>query len=139
MPSQIERLGFPSTSYLRLKKWFESQTRSTSIASVVESKRLTERPAARIHRTEMETWSRRDSRKGMSQRTGQALEKGAAPATLSRGMPLEEEVDYHEKILESFGKIKVSLKMKKILNRKDFNSVDKIRRRSYRVERMGKF
>ena len=44
--SPMERLGIPSTSYLKVKQWFESQTASTSSASAEGSNRTSGRPAA---------------------------------------------------------------------------------------------
>ena len=44
--SPIEWLGIPSTSYLRVKQWFESQMASTPSASAEGSNRTSGRPAA---------------------------------------------------------------------------------------------
>ena len=44
--SPMERLGIPSTSYLKVKQWFESQTASTPSASAEGWTRTSGRPAA---------------------------------------------------------------------------------------------
>ena len=44
--SPMEKLGIPSTSYLKVKQWFESQTASTLSASAESSNRTSGRPAA---------------------------------------------------------------------------------------------
>ena len=44
--SPMERLGIPSTCYLKVKQWFESQTASTPSASAEGSNQTSGRPAA---------------------------------------------------------------------------------------------
>ena len=133
--SPMQRFRIPSTSYLKVIKWFESKTASSPSASAEGSNRTSGRPATGPSSDMRRSPQHQGLKGGISNKCkGETCVRRIMSGTESRSPPLEKHVGLDEEAVGIFDKLKGPVRVKKILRRGQDDPLEQVRRPWYRVK-----